>query len=89
MYLCYDNVVNIFNVRTKERKILIIYYKKYGTITLKKHVDAYHFIISQKIEKKINNEIGKTIERQPTKKRPSVPTSAIFFFGHKIIFQKQ
>jgi hypothetical protein len=63
MYLCYDNVVNIFNVRTKEGKRLIIDYKTYGTTTLKKHVDAYHFIIAQKIEKKINNEIGRTVER--------------------------
>jgi len=30
--LCYDNVVNILNVRTKERKGLITYYKIYGII---------------------------------------------------------
>jgi hypothetical protein len=32
--LCYDSVVNIHNVRTKERKGLIIYYKIYGIIVL-------------------------------------------------------
>jgi hypothetical protein len=45
MYLCYDNVVNILNVRTKERKGLITYYKTYGITILKKHVDVDHFII--------------------------------------------
>jgi len=34
--LFYDNVVNILNVRTKKRKWLIIYYKTYGIIVLKK-----------------------------------------------------
>jgi hypothetical protein len=29
-------------------------------------------------EKEINNETIRTIEKQPTKKRPNVPTSAIF-----------
>jgi hypothetical protein len=31
-------------------------------------------------EKEINNETIRTIERQPKKKRPNVPTSAIFVF---------
>jgi hypothetical protein len=48
--LCYDNIVNISNPRTKERKGLITYYKTYGIIVLKKHVDANHFIIAKKIE---------------------------------------
>ncbi len=80
MYLCYDNVVNILNVKTNERKWLIIYYKTCGLITLKKDVDADHFIIVKKSEEEINNEIGRIVERQPTKKRPNVPTSAIFLF---------
>jgi hypothetical protein len=31
-------------------------------------------------EKEINDETIRTIEKQPTKKRPNVPTSAIFVF---------
>jgi len=31
-------------------------------------------------EEEINNEIGRIVERQPTKKRPNVPTSAISIF---------
>ncbi len=80
MYLCYDNVVNILHLWTKERKGLITYYKTYGITTLKKHVDADHFIIVKKFEEEINNEIGRIIEKQPTKKRPNVPTSAITCF---------
>jgi hypothetical protein len=34
----------------------------------------------KKSEEEINNEIGRIVERQPTKKRPNVPTSAIFLF---------
>ncbi len=80
MYLCYDNVVNILNVKTRERKWLIIYYKTCGSIILKKHVDVDHFIIVKIFEEEINNEIGRIVERQPTKKKPNVPTSAISVF---------
>jgi hypothetical protein len=41
--LCYDNVVNIPNPGTKERKGLITYYKTYGITILKKHVDVTSF----------------------------------------------
>ncbi len=51
--LCYDNAINISNPITKERKGLITYYKNYGIITLKKHVDAYHFIIAKNLKKKL------------------------------------
>ncbi len=74
--LCYDNAINISNPRTKERKGLITYYKNYGITTFKKHVDAYHFIIAKKFEEKINNEVIRSVEKQPMKKRPNVPTSA-------------
>jgi hypothetical protein len=48
--LCYVNLVNVLNMRTKERKRLITYYKTCGITTLKKHVCAYHSIITKKIE---------------------------------------
>jgi hypothetical protein len=78
--LCYDNAVNIPNAKIKKRKGLIIYYKNYVIISLKKHVDANHSIIVKKIEEEINNEIIGTIERQPAKKTPNVPTNAISVF---------
>jgi len=88
--LCYDTVINNFNPRTKERKWLITYYKTYGITTLKKHVDADHFIIAKKFEKEVNNEIIRNVERQPTKKRSNVPTSAIStFFAIKEPFKKK
>ncbi len=77
--VCYDNVVNIPNSRTKERRGLINYYKTYGITTLKKH-DANHFVIANKFEKKINNETTKIVERQLAKKRPNVRASPISFF---------
>jgi hypothetical protein len=59
--MCYDNVVNILSPRTKERKGFITYYKTYGIIVLKKHVNADNSIIAKKIEKEINNEIIKSV----------------------------
>jgi len=86
--LCYDNAINIHNARTKEIKGLINYYKFYGIIALKKHVNAYHFIIGKKVEEEINNETIGTIEKQPTRKRPNVPTSVISTFVVKEPFKK-
>ncbi len=87
--LCYDNVENTPNPRTKERKGLIIYYKTYGIFVLKKHVNADHFVIVKKFEEEINNEIIRNVEKQHVKKRPNVPTSAISaFFCCKKTFQR-
>ncbi len=78
--LCYDNATNIPNARTKERKGLITCYKTYDIIVFKKHVDVDHFIIARKFEKKINNEIIRSVERQPIKKRSNVLASAIYIY---------
>jgi len=78
--ICYDNYVNIFNQIIKERKKLITYYKIYGITVLKKHVDANHSIIANKFEEEINNEIIRSVEKQPTNKRPNVLASAISSF---------
>jgi hypothetical protein len=48
--LCYVDLVNGFNPRTKERKGFITNYKTYGITIPKKHVNAYHSIIAKKIE---------------------------------------
>jgi hypothetical protein len=64
--LCYDNAINIHSPRIKESKRLITYYKTYGIIALKKHVDANHSIYVKKFEEEINNEIIRSVERQPT-----------------------
>jgi hypothetical protein len=88
--LCYDSAINILNARTKKIKRLIIYYKTYGIIVLKKHVDVNHSIIVKFFEEKINNEIIGTIEKQPVKKRSNVLASAMFvFFCCKRTFQKR
>ncbi len=47
---------------------------------MKKHVNANHFIILKKFDKKINNEILKSVKRQLAKKRPNVLASAISIF---------
>ncbi len=68
---------------------MITYYKTYGITVFKKHVDAKHSIIVKKFEEKINNEIIRNVETQYVKKRPNVPTSAIFvLFCCKRTFQK-
>jgi ferredoxin len=38
--LCYNNDVNVYNLKTRKRKGLIKYHKTYGITTLKKHVDV-------------------------------------------------
>jgi hypothetical protein len=53
--------INVHNPRTKERKGLITYYKTYGIIALKKHVDAYHSIIGIFLEEEVNNSIIESI----------------------------
>ncbi len=87
--LCYVDLVNGFNPRTKERKGLITYHKTYVITTLKKHVNAYHSIIAKKFEEEINNRIIENAEKQPAKKRPNVPRSVIsIFFIIKEPFKK-
>jgi hypothetical protein len=87
--LCYDDVVNIPNPRTRKRKGLITCYKTYGIIDLKKHVDANHFIIVKKFDEEINDEIIGSVERQFAKKRLNVSTNvASFIFVVKRPFKK-
>ncbi len=78
--LCYDNARNIPNPIIKERKGLITYYKNYGIIVVKKHLNTNHCIIVKKFEEEINYEIIGNVEKEPTKKRPNVPTNAISIF---------
>jgi hypothetical protein len=87
--LCYDSEVNNPNARTKEIKRLITYYKTYGIIALKKHVDVDRSIIVKFFEEEINNETIGTVEKQLAKKRSNVPASAIsIFFVVKEPFKK-
>jgi hypothetical protein len=87
--LCYVNLVNVPNPRTKERKDFKTYYKTYGIIALKKHVDANHFIIAKKIEEEINNGITESVERQLAKiKAKCLRKCNFWFFCCKITFQK-
>ncbi len=51
--LGYDNAINILNPRTFLKKGLITYYKTYGIIVFKKHVDENHCIIVKKFEEEI------------------------------------
>jgi hypothetical protein len=60
--LCYVNLVNVLNLKTKKRKGLITYYKTCGITTLKKHVGAYHSMITKKIEEKVTNLITKMLK---------------------------
>jgi hypothetical protein len=44
--------MHALNLNTKERKMLITYYKTYGISTLKKHVDNDHATIVKNLRKK-------------------------------------
>jgi hypothetical protein len=78
--LCYVDLVDDPNPRTKKSKYFKTYYKTYDIIALKKHVDVDHFIIAKKIEEEINNGITKNVEKQIAKKRPNVLGSEFFYF---------
>jgi hypothetical protein len=65
------------------------YYKTYGIIAFKKHVNANHDIIEKKFEEKFNSPMRKRMERQLVKKRLNVYGSAISnFFGVKDLLKK-
>jgi hypothetical protein len=51
-----------FNPSIKESKGLITYYKTYRITTLRKHVDANHFIMLTKIEEGVNSAIKGIVE---------------------------
>jgi hypothetical protein len=74
--------MNALNPNIKKRKGLLTYYKTYGIITLKNHVNIDHGIIAKKIEKEMNNLIKRLMERQLVKKRPSMFGSAISNFSN-------
>ncbi len=64
--ICYANHVNNINPNTKYRKCLITYYKTYGIIGLKKHVNVNHAIIAKIIEEEVSSSIINFVERQVT-----------------------
>jgi hypothetical protein len=46
----------------------------------KNKLDVHHVLIVKKIEKKVNCNLKSPLERQLTKKRPTINASAIFNF---------
>jgi hypothetical protein len=80
----YNNRVNEPNLSTsKERKSLVTYYKTYGIITLKKHVDAYCGINAKKFEEEINSSMKRSVKKvqeTSSEKWPNVFIGAIFYF---------
>ncbi len=73
-------MLHALNPNTKERKGFITYYKTYGIIVLKKHVDSDHTTIIKKIEEKVNVLVRGPIERQLAKKRMNVLRNVISKF---------
>jgi hypothetical protein len=72
--------MNVANPNILKRKGLLTYYKTYGIINLKKHVNIDHAIIAKNFEKEINSLIRRIMKRQLVKKRFRMFGSAIFFF---------
>jgi hypothetical protein len=68
------------NPNTKERKGLITSYKTYGITSLKKHGDANHTLIVQKIEEEVNPPLKRTFEKQLAKKMLNVLSNALLTF---------
>jgi len=53
-HLCYKTPT-LYTPRTKLRKGLISYYKTNGISTLKKHVDAEHHLLANKLDEEMNS----------------------------------
>jgi hypothetical protein len=57
-------------------------FRKNKITTLKKEEDVNHIFIAKNFKKKVNYNSKSPLERQSTKKRPTINASAIFnFFG--------
>ncbi len=57
-------VICMFLIQTqKKRKWLITYYKTYGIMALKKHVDVNHVGIIKSFEEKVNGPIKGTLKK--------------------------
>jgi hypothetical protein len=67
--LCYNSLIHVISLNTKERKWLITYYKTYGIIVLKKHADNDHAIIVKKFKEEINVLTRGPFETQSTIKK--------------------
>ncbi len=67
--LCYNSPIWFCNPKIQVRKGLIIYNTTNGITTLKKHVNANHYIIEKMFEEEVNNPLRKEVDRQPTKKK--------------------
>jgi len=87
MFFCYLELFDACNKRTKSRKCLISYYKIKIIISLKNHVDVDHVVLYKTFEKKVNNYLRGSVERQPINKCPSIFGSSIsnFFLAKTFI----
>jgi hypothetical protein len=71
------------NPKIQARKGLIIYYTTNGITSLKKHVDANHFIIAKIFEEEIKDPLRREVERQPTKKQIDIYSAIVNSFATK------
>jgi hypothetical protein len=86
--ICHKKFVP-FTTRTKFRKGCISYFKSNRITTSKKHVDAKHTMLAKKFEEEIAIPIRSGLEKQPTKKRPSMFANEVSkFFLLKILLRR-
>jgi hypothetical protein len=92
--ICHVNFI-FYNLKTKERRGIITYFKKNGITILKKHVDADHVVLAKRFEKKMSFPLRNILEKQPTKKKPNVSNFEILessgakdFFKKDVVQQK-
>jgi hypothetical protein len=60
--LCCNNPILVYNLKIQARKGLTLYNTTNGIITLKKHVNANHFIIAKKFEEEMNSRLKGEVE---------------------------
>ncbi len=68
MHYLLQNQVLVYNLKIQARKYLMIYNTTNGITTLKKHVNANHYIIAKMFEEEINNQLKWEVRKQPIEK---------------------
>jgi hypothetical protein len=86
--ICYSSPFLICNLKIQARKDLILYNITNQITTLKKHVNANHFIIANFFEKEVKNPL-REVEKQFAKKRSNPSTIQLSFFLLLKIFSRR
>jgi hypothetical protein len=65
---CYNSSLLVCNPKIQEREKIVLYNKTNGISTLKKHENAFHFIIAKMFGEEMNSPLKKEVKKQLAKR---------------------